>query len=145
MVTLVSVAEEPGQVAPIGATGFFDFPCSWSSESSELHLLTSFVEVLRLRAINPPLCDRFAARFAQDDGFEGAAKNLVRWEKYERIEKVTGSRDDNSVGVLTAIRLATFEAYLCNRIVIPTGAYPDFLPSCTGQIRVCAFLLRKGA
>jgi hypothetical protein len=26
-----------------------------------------------------------------------------------------------------------------------TGAYPDFLPRCTEQRRVCAFLLRKGA
>jgi hypothetical protein len=24
--------------------------------------------------------------------------------------------------------------------VIPTEAYPDFLPRCTGQVRVCAFL-----
>jgi hypothetical protein len=75
----------------------------------------------------------------------GAEDIWLGVQKHEGIEKVTGSRDDNSVGVLTAIRLTTFEAYLCNRIVIPTGAYPDFLPSCTGQIRVCAFLLRKGA
>jgi hypothetical protein len=27
-----------------------------------------------------------------------------------------------------------------NRIVIPTGAYPDFLSRSTGQDRVCAFL-----
>jgi hypothetical protein len=33
----------------------------------------------------------------------------------------------------------------CNRIVISTEAYPDFLPRCAGQGRVCAFLLRKGA
>jgi hypothetical protein len=26
-----------------------------------------------------------------------------------------------------------------NRIVISTGAYPDFLPRCTGNDRVCAF------
>jgi hypothetical protein len=48
---------------------FFDFPCSLSSESSELHLPTNIVEVLRLRAINSPLCDRSAGRFAQDDAF----------------------------------------------------------------------------
>jgi hypothetical protein len=29
------------------------------------------------------------------------------------------------------------------RIVIPTGTYPDFLPRCTGQDRVCAFPQRK--
>jgi hypothetical protein len=27
-----------------------------------------------------------------------------------------------------------------NRVVIPTGAYPDFLPRSIGQDRVCAFL-----
>jgi hypothetical protein len=27
-----------------------------------------------------------------------------------------------------------------NRIVISTGAYPDFLPRITGHCRVCAFL-----
>jgi hypothetical protein len=26
-----------------------------------------------------------------------------------------------------------------------TGAYPDFLPRCTGQRHLCTFLLRKGA
>jgi hypothetical protein len=30
-----------------------------------------------------------------------------------------------------------------NRIVIPTGAYPDFLPRSTGQDRVCAFLFKE--
>jgi hypothetical protein len=30
-----------------------------------------------------------------------------------------------------------------HRIVISTGAYPDFLSRCAGQDRVCAFLLRK--
>jgi hypothetical protein len=59
----------PGQVAPVAACDFFDIPCSSSLESSELHLPTSIVEVLRLRAINPPLSDRSAGRFAQDDGF----------------------------------------------------------------------------
>ena len=38
--------------------------------------------------------------------------------------------------------LATFgvvERRRSKRIVIPTGAYPDFLPRCTGDDRVCAF------
>src|SRR5258708_8691749 len=30
-------------------------------------------------------------------------------------------------------------------LVIPTDANPDFLPRSTGQSRVCAFLLKKGA
>jgi hypothetical protein len=29
---------------------------------------------------------------------------------------------------------------MLNRIVISTGAYPDFLPRSTGHGRVCAFL-----
>jgi hypothetical protein len=29
--------------------------------------------------------------------------------------------------------------------VIPTGAYPDFLPRGPLEVRVCAFLLGKGA
>ena len=43
------------------------------------------------------------------------------------IKKVTTSRDDNSVGRWTAIRLIDFDAVSLKRIVIPTGAYPDFL------------------
>ena len=44
-------------------------------------------------------------------------------------------RDDNS----------SWERNLAfpNKLVIPTGAYPDFLPRCTRQDHVCAFR-RKG-
>ena len=35
---------------------------------------TSIAGVLRLRAINPLLCDRSSRRFAQDDDFVGALK-----------------------------------------------------------------------
>ena len=64
-------------------------------ENSEEHLPVSIAGVLRLRAINPLLCDRSARRFAQDDGFaEGTEEHLVAYEKREKIEKVTGSQDD---------------------------------------------------
>ena len=40
--------------------------------------------------------------FAQDDAFLGGTeKHLVGCKKRERIEKVTGSQDDDFVGVLT--------------------------------------------
>jgi hypothetical protein len=46
------------------------------------------------------LCDRSARRFAQDDAFlEGTEKYLVGCRKREKIEKVTGSQDDDFVGV----------------------------------------------
>jgi hypothetical protein len=70
-------------------------------ESSEEHPPTSIAGVLRLRAISSPSCDRSARRFAQDDGFEeGVEKHLVGCKKYEKFEKVTGSQDDDFVGVL---------------------------------------------
>jgi hypothetical protein len=34
-------------------------------------------QALRLRAINPPLCDGSARRFAQDDGFVEGLKTLL--------------------------------------------------------------------
>ena len=90
----------PGQVATLGGCDFFNFPCSLWPESSEEHLPTSIAGVLRLRAINPLLCDRSARRFAptarrgrQDDAFlEGTKQHLVGCKKHEKIEKVTGSR-----------------------------------------------------
>jgi hypothetical protein len=36
-----------------------------------------------------------------------------------------------------------FFAFPCKKCVIPTGAYPDFLPRSTGQSRVCAFLFKE--
>ena len=42
--------------------------CLWA-ESLEEHLPTSIAGVLRLRALNPSLCDGSARRFAQDDDF----------------------------------------------------------------------------
>ncbi len=93
--------------APVGVCDFFKFPCSLWPESSEEHLPTSIAGVLRLRAINPLLCERPARRFAQDDAF------LVGCKKHEKIEKVTGSptarrgrRDDNYVDLLRSIPLA---------------------------------------
>jgi hypothetical protein len=50
--------------------------CSLRLESSEEHLPTSIAEVLRLRAMSRPLCDRAARRFAQDDGFVGGEKTI---------------------------------------------------------------------
>ena len=88
--------------ASLGGCDFFNFPCSLWPESSEEHLPTSIAGVLRLRAINPLLCDRSARRFAptarrgrQDDAFlEGIKQHLVGCKKHEKIEKVTGSQDD---------------------------------------------------
>ena len=70
-------------------------------ESSQEHLPTSIAGVLRLRAIKPSVCDRSAKRFAQDDGFVGGLET-ADWicRKHEKIEKVTGSQDDDFVGVL---------------------------------------------
>src|ERR1700722_15186314 len=81
--------------ATLGGCDFLISLCSLWPESSEEHLPASIVGVLRLRAINPLLCDRSARRFAQDDDFvEGTEKHLVGCKKRERTEKVTGSRDD---------------------------------------------------
>jgi hypothetical protein len=49
----------------VAETGFFIFRCSLRPESSQEHLPTSIAEVLRLRAIKPSVCDRYAKRFAQ--------------------------------------------------------------------------------
>jgi hypothetical protein len=44
-------------------------------------------------------------------------------------------------GMKNAFYVATtFHGSATLPFVIPTGAYPDFLPRCTGQGRVCAFL-----
>ena len=57
--------------------------------------------VLRLRAIKPLLCDRSAKRFAQDDGFVEEVENIwLGVQKHRKIEKVTGSQDDDFVGGL---------------------------------------------
>jgi len=40
-------------------------------------------------------------RFAQDDGFVEGAKTRLVVQRQEKIEKVTGSQDDDFVGVLT--------------------------------------------
>jgi hypothetical protein len=46
-------------------------------ESSEQHLPKNIAEVLRLRAVEPSLCDRSARRFAQDDGLVRVLKKYV--------------------------------------------------------------------
>ncbi len=46
-------------------------------ESSEEHLPKNIAGVLRLRAVAPSLCDRFATRSAQDDGWVRALKKYV--------------------------------------------------------------------
>jgi hypothetical protein len=46
------------------ACDFFNFPYSLWPESSQGYLPTSIAGVLRLRAINPRVCDRSAWRFA---------------------------------------------------------------------------------
>src|SRR5580700_7226566 len=66
----------------------FKFPCSLWPESSEEHLQTSIAGVLRLRAVNPLLCNRSARRFAQDDAFlEGTKKHLVGAKSAKRSKK----------------------------------------------------------
>src|SRR5882757_4187094 len=61
----------PPGFAPVGACDFFNFRCRLRPESSQEYLPTSIAGVLRLRAIKPPVCDRSAKRFAQDDDFVG--------------------------------------------------------------------------
>jgi hypothetical protein len=55
---------------------FLISPVVFGVETSEEHLPTSIAGVLRLRAKSRPLCDRFARRFAQDDGFLRVEKHL---------------------------------------------------------------------
>ena len=113
-VALASARGRKSGHAPVGGCDFFNFNCGLWPESSEEHLPTSIAGVLRLRAINPPLCDRSARRFAQDDAFlQGTKQHLVGCKKQEKIEKVTGSptarrgrRDDNYVDLLRSIPLA---------------------------------------
>jgi hypothetical protein len=64
------------------------FRCSFWPESSQEHLPTSIAGVLRLRAINPPVFDRSARRFAQDDGFVGSLEySWLDMQENEKIEK----------------------------------------------------------
>jgi hypothetical protein len=56
---------------PSESVTFFIFRCSLRPESSQEHLPTSIAGVLRLRAVKPSVCDRYAKRFAQDDGLSG--------------------------------------------------------------------------
>ena len=70
-------------------------------ESSQEHLPTSIAGVLRLRAIKPFVYDRSAKRFAQDDGLVVEVENVwLGCAKHGKIEKVTGSQDDDFVGGL---------------------------------------------
>src|ERR1700746_3588565 len=98
--------------------------------------------VLRLRAIKLSVCDRSAKRFAQDDAFVAGLKySWLDMQKHEKIEKVTGSRDDKERATVHREWLLT-EAFLIDlggpqaqessgrddkfvrtrRIVISTGA-----------------------
>jgi hypothetical protein len=57
-------------------------------------------EVLRLRAPSAVSPDPPEKRSAQDDGFVGRLEyNWLNMQKHEKIEKVTGSQDDDFVGV----------------------------------------------
>src|ERR1700730_14648271 len=47
----------------------------------------SALGVLRLRAVNPSLCDRSATRFAQDDGFARGKAHLVGCAKSTKDRK----------------------------------------------------------
>jgi hypothetical protein len=48
-------------------------------------LPTSIAGILRLRAINPPVCDRSVRRFAQDDGFVVEVENI--WLGVQNAER----------------------------------------------------------
>jgi hypothetical protein len=61
-------------------------------ESSQEHLPTSIAEVLRLRAIKLSVCDKYAKRFAQDDGFVGGLK--YEWLDMQKTRK---DRKDRAV------------------------------------------------
>jgi hypothetical protein len=51
--------------------------------------------------MKPTVCDRPAKRFAQDDGCAEGLTHIWRiCRKHEKIEKVTGSQDDDFVGGL---------------------------------------------
>jgi hypothetical protein len=66
----------------------FNCACRLWPESLEEHLPIGIAGVLRLRAISGLWRDRFARRFAQDDGFVGGLKNIrLAVKKHEKIEK----------------------------------------------------------
>src|SRR5579863_68154 len=118
------------EAASLRACDFFDLARSLWLESWEEHLLTSIAEVLRLRAISRPLCDRSARRFAQDDGFAGVKSIRLATQKTGKDRKsyrLSGqvlrlhaisrplcdrsarrfAQDDSFVGRVKSIRLAT--------------------------------------
>jgi hypothetical protein len=55
----------------------------------------------------------------------------------------SSGRDDNSVVAKISYFSWKLGVLSSNRIVISTGAYPDFLPRSTGNDRACAFLYGK--
>jgi len=69
-------------------------------------------------------------------GLEWGTQPLL---KVKQSKKVTTSRDDNSEGRLKVIQLGILEANSRNRIVIPTGADPNFLHRGTTRSHVCGF------
>src|SRR5580704_11261444 len=65
------------------------------------------------------VCDRSAKRFAQDDGFVGGLEcSWLGMLKHEKIEKVTGSRDDNSVEHWTGVNPLDNWQFPCEEFVI---------------------------
>jgi hypothetical protein len=66
----------------------FQFPSQSWSESLEGHLPASIAGVLRLRTINPQLCDRSARCFAQGRQLYRGVKNIqLGVQKHEEIKK----------------------------------------------------------
>ena len=69
-------------------------------KSSERHGSIKPAEVLRLRATSAVSPDPSVRCSAQDDGFVGGLEyNWLNMQKHEKIEKVTGSQDNDFVGV----------------------------------------------
>jgi hypothetical protein len=84
----------------VGVRDFFIFRWSLRSESSQEHLPRSIAGVpsagsgqaLRLRARKLSVCDRYAKRFAQDDGFVGGLQ--YNWLDMQKTPKDRGFRDE---------------------------------------------------
>ena len=63
-------------------------------------------------------------------------ENHMQSTEATTLNRKSGEAEGSAVPQTSA---GNAEYYTQNKIVISTGAYPDFLPHCTGNDRVCGF------
>ena len=63
-------------------------------------------------------------------------ENHMQSTEATTLHRKSGEAEGSAVPQTSA---GNAEYYTQNKIVISTGAYPDFLPHCTGNDRVCGF------